>query len=84
MRACPSAARSISVPSSGSRSGDLTTQSLEEVWTGERYVALRKKLVEEGLFPVCRRCCKVELSAATAEATIPAPAEVEAVFVTAS
>ena len=27
--------------------GDLTTQSLEEVWTGERYVSLRKKLVEE-------------------------------------
>jgi len=42
--------------------GDLTSQSLEEVWTGERYVALRKRLVEEGLFPVCRRCCKVELS----------------------
>ena len=48
--------------------GDLTTQSLEEVWTGERYVALRKKLVEEQLFPVCRRCCKVELSAEPAGA----------------
>jgi MoaA/NifB/PqqE/SkfB family radical SAM enzyme len=42
--------------------GDLTSQTLEEVWTGDRYVALRKRLVEEGLFPVCRRCCKVELS----------------------
>jgi MoaA/NifB/PqqE/SkfB family radical SAM enzyme len=42
--------------------GDLTTQSLEEVWTGERYVELRRRLVEEGIFPVCRRCCKVELS----------------------
>jgi MoaA/NifB/PqqE/SkfB family radical SAM enzyme len=42
--------------------GDLTQSSLEEVWNGDRYVALRKKLVEEGLFPVCRRCCKVELS----------------------
>ncbi len=41
--------------------GDLTQQSLEEVWTGPRYVALRKKLVEARLFPVCRRCCKVEL-----------------------
>jgi hypothetical protein len=40
----------------------LTKQSLEEVWTGEPYVALRKKLVNEGLFPVCRRCCKVELA----------------------
>jgi len=42
--------------------GDLSTQSLEEVWTGDTYVGLRKKLVEHGLFPVCRRCCKVELA----------------------
>jgi len=48
--------------------GDLTKQSLEEVWTGERYVSLRKKLVEEQLFPVCRRCCKVELAAEPAMA----------------
>lgn len=41
--------------------GDLTTQSLEEVWTGPRYKELRKKLIDEKLFPVCRRCCKVEL-----------------------
>jgi len=51
--------------------GDLTKQSLEEVWTGEPYVALRKRLVENGIFPVCRRCCKVELN--------PTPAEVAAV-----
>jgi MoaA/NifB/PqqE/SkfB family radical SAM enzyme len=43
--------------------GDLTQQTLEEVWNAPRYVELRKRLVEEGLFPVCRRCCKVELSA---------------------
>jgi MoaA/NifB/PqqE/SkfB family radical SAM enzyme len=42
--------------------GDLTTQTLEQVWTGERYVDLRRRLVEAGIFPVCRRCCKVELS----------------------
>ena len=42
--------------------GDLTTSSLEEIWNGERYVAMRKQLVEHGIFPVCRRCCKVELS----------------------
>jgi MoaA/NifB/PqqE/SkfB family radical SAM enzyme len=46
--------------------GDLTTQSLEDVWTGERYVGLRRRLVENGIFPVCRRCCKVELSATPA------------------
>jgi MoaA/NifB/PqqE/SkfB family radical SAM enzyme len=42
--------------------GDLTTQTLEQVWTGERYVSLRRALVENGIFPVCRRCCKVELA----------------------
>jgi MoaA/NifB/PqqE/SkfB family radical SAM enzyme len=42
--------------------GDLTTSSLEEIWNGERYVAMRKQLVANGIFPVCRRCCKVELS----------------------
>jgi MoaA/NifB/PqqE/SkfB family radical SAM enzyme len=52
--------------------GDLTNQTLEEVWTGEPYVALRRKLVEHGIFPVCRRCCKVELTEAPA-AEDPAP-----------
>src|SRR5829696_7084746 len=42
--------------------GDLAHSSLEEIWNGERYVELRRRLVENGLFPVCRRCCKVELS----------------------
>jgi MoaA/NifB/PqqE/SkfB family radical SAM enzyme len=42
--------------------GDLSKSSLEEVWNGERYVDLRRRLVENGIFPVCRRCCKVELS----------------------
>lgn len=42
--------------------GDLTQSSLEEVWNGEKYVALRRRLLENGIFPVCRRCCKVELS----------------------
>jgi MoaA/NifB/PqqE/SkfB family radical SAM enzyme len=42
--------------------GDLTTSSLEEIWNGEKYVSMRKALVENGIFPVCRRCCKVELS----------------------
>lgn len=42
--------------------GDLTTSTLEEVWNSPRYVELRKKLLDNSLFPVCRRCCKVELS----------------------
>jgi MoaA/NifB/PqqE/SkfB family radical SAM enzyme len=66
--------------------GDLTSQSLEEVWTGERYVSLRKRLIEEQLFPVCRRCCKVELTGAPleADAATPAAAEGDPVFVQAS
>jgi MoaA/NifB/PqqE/SkfB family radical SAM enzyme len=42
--------------------GDLSVSSLEEIWNGERYVELRRRLVQNGIFPVCRRCCKVELS----------------------
>jgi len=42
--------------------GDLANNSLEEIWNNEKYVGMRKQLVENGLFPVCRRCCKVELS----------------------
>ena len=42
--------------------GDLTQSSLEEIWNGEKYVDMRRRLVENGIFPVCRRCCKVELS----------------------
>lgn len=42
--------------------GDLAESSLEEIWNGERYVEMRRRLVQNGIFPVCRRCCKVELS----------------------
>jgi MoaA/NifB/PqqE/SkfB family radical SAM enzyme len=42
--------------------GDLTQQTVEEAWNTPRYKALRKTLVEQQLFPVCRRCCKVELT----------------------
>jgi MoaA/NifB/PqqE/SkfB family radical SAM enzyme len=53
--------------------GDLTQSSLEEVWNGERYVDMRKRLLEHGIFPVCRRCCKVELSPVPAVATADIP-----------
>ena len=46
--------------------GDLTHQTLEEVWNSERYVDMRRRLLENRLFPVCRRCCKVELTAGPA------------------
>ncbi|HUL73387.1 MAG TPA: radical SAM protein [Vicinamibacterales bacterium] len=55
--------------------GDLTKQSLEDVWTGDAYVALRRRLLDAGLFPVCRRCCKVELSAEPVALPVMAPAD---------
>jgi MoaA/NifB/PqqE/SkfB family radical SAM enzyme len=42
--------------------GDVREQSLEEIWNGPKFVSLRKKLLQHGIFPVCRRCCKVELT----------------------
>jgi MoaA/NifB/PqqE/SkfB family radical SAM enzyme len=41
--------------------GDLKESPLEEIWNNDRYVQMRRRLVEHGMFPVCRRCCKVEL-----------------------
>ena len=48
--------------------GDLRQQSLAEIWNSPRYVELRQKLLEHGIFPVCRRCCKVELDYSNREA----------------
>jgi MoaA/NifB/PqqE/SkfB family radical SAM enzyme len=42
--------------------GDVREKSLEEIWNAPRYVELRQKLLQHGIFPVCRRCCKVELA----------------------
>jgi MoaA/NifB/PqqE/SkfB family radical SAM enzyme len=53
--------------------GDLTESTLEQVWNGERYVDMRRRLLEHGIFPVCRRCCKVELSPVPAVATADIP-----------
>jgi MoaA/NifB/PqqE/SkfB family radical SAM enzyme len=53
--------------------GDLTTSSLEEIWNGEKYVDMRRRLLEHGIFPVCRRCCKVELAPEPAVATADLP-----------
>jgi len=60
--------------------GDLTTSTLEEVWNSPRYVDMRKRLLEHELFPVCRRCCKVELSGPpTLPATRPAKVAIPAI-----
>jgi MoaA/NifB/PqqE/SkfB family radical SAM enzyme len=42
--------------------GDVRKESLERIWNAPRYVELRQKLLQHGIFPVCRRCCKVELA----------------------
>jgi len=42
--------------------GDVREQTLEEIWNSPKFTDLRKKLLEHGIFPVCRRCCKVELT----------------------
>jgi MoaA/NifB/PqqE/SkfB family radical SAM enzyme len=62
--------------------GDLTRQTLEDVWSSDRYVSLRRKLVENGIFPVCRRCCKVELSAHGNHSAVPAEEPLAAADVT--
>ncbi|PYR76048.1 MAG: hypothetical protein DMF86_13635 [Acidobacteria bacterium] len=59
IRSCTRASR---FPARCTSVGALTTSSLEEIWNGEKYVDLRRRLLDNGLFPVCRRCCKVELS----------------------
>jgi MoaA/NifB/PqqE/SkfB family radical SAM enzyme len=44
--------------------GNLAEATLEEIWNAPEYVRLRRNLLEQRLFPVCRRCCKVELEQA--------------------
>src|SRR5919198_388943 len=51
--------------------GDLTKSSLEEIWNNDKYIDMRRRLLDNGLFPVCRRCCKVELSSALMPEPVP-------------
>jgi hypothetical protein len=54
--------------------GDLSTSTLEEIWNGDTFVNMRKRLLDNGLFPVCRRCCKVELAPEPLPRSAAAPA----------
>ena len=54
--------------------GDLTQSTLAEIWNGDRYVELRRRLLEHGIFPACRRCCKVELFPTPLPVTADRPA----------
>jgi len=54
--------------------GDLAHSTLEEIWNGEKFVSMRKRLLDNGIFPVCRRCCKVELAPEPLPRSAAAPA----------
>ena len=47
-------------PGRGRRPDDLVARG--DSGTASATSSMRKQLVENGIFPVCRRCCKVELS----------------------
>ena len=55
-------ARSISARSSGSRSAICTKHRSKRSGTASGTSRCASRLLEHGIFPVCRRCCKVELS----------------------
>jgi len=37
--------------------GNVREHTVSELWNSERYVAFRKSLFNDGLMPVCSRCC---------------------------
>ncbi len=37
--------------------GNVYSQTIKEIWKGERLSRFRKSLAEKGLLPVCSRCC---------------------------
>ena len=37
--------------------GNIRQQTFTEIWNGERYRLFRRSLVQDGLLPVCTRCC---------------------------
>lgn len=39
--------------------GDIKEQQLKEIWNGEKYIDFRKKLKENGVFPICSKCCHI-------------------------
>lgn len=41
--------------------GNLRNQKLSEIWNSEEFVELRRRMVHEGAFPICKRCCKMYL-----------------------
>ena len=41
--------------------GDLRERPLADIWNCEQFVAHRRMMVQRGIFPICKRCCKMYL-----------------------
>lgn len=41
--------------------GDLRKQELSEIWNSDVFVSHRRTMVRMGIFPICKRCCKMYL-----------------------
>lgn len=39
--------------------GDIKKQQLSDIWNGEKYINFRRKLKENGVLPICSKCCHV-------------------------
>jgi len=37
--------------------GDITKNNAEAIWNGDKYQEFRKLLAQEGMLPICTRCC---------------------------
>ncbi|NOZ20039.1 MAG: radical SAM protein [Planctomycetes bacterium] len=42
--------------------GDLRHQPLSEIWNSDQFVQHRRLMVRGGVFPICKRCCKMYLA----------------------
>lgn len=64
---CTSIYRAVEIDSNGNMSpcrdyhdyvvGNVKTNTITELWNSEAYRRFRRSLTEEGLMPVCTRCC---------------------------
>lgn len=43
--------------------GNLLNETMEQIWNKEEFKSFRNKLVKNNLLPICKRCCKLGLSA---------------------
>jgi len=39
--------------------GNIKNESIKKIWNGQKYVKFRNKLKENGLFPICSKCCHI-------------------------